>query len=184
MKRSMSKKKKFGLLIAIVAVFGAVVFDQYMKATWDHHITGQMWPHESVEGAGSFFSIKKNQSKKWLKMPLEDRVKYAHLYPEKFEIKKQGKEYVWTTNDNKKLIKRFEMDGYVRNIIFVEPKENTVIKIFENEYELMGCRSSGGASRWTGNANLIWTLENGDKINYPFFVNVYESLPRYLFCDK
>src|SRR5690606_1601557 len=94
------KHKKFEILAAFLLLgflSVAFVWDYHMKNTWDHHIVADL----------TSYYLEKKGGAKWVpldKKDIEDLSRSVEI-PRNLEIVKKENEYIWVSNDNKKLTK-------------------------------------------------------------------------------
>ena len=168
----MNKKKKFGAGILIVIILAGIGFDQYMKATWDHHIVGNPVAFSLKESDSAF--IRENMAP----AEAEEFIKSNAL-----EFSKTDGIYYWVNNGNKVLIKSQTVnnDSDLKTqsinssptvtIIFTNPDGYGSVKIQKNN-NLAVTSSFGGKHRY------CWHTPNyvEKRIYEGKIVNIYEGI--------
>ncbi len=175
--------RKYILLSCIAASLGIGLYGWhlYMKANWETDINARPF-HFSIKkknnqgDASSFIPVSTND------LPQD--------YRKNIEIVKNGDEYIWVSNGNKKLIKSVERkpffvqgmasDIYRENYIFTDSNGTEKITLNTSQYDTDGCKPN--EHNWTGNMQVFQTLDNGDILQFYADAEVYENPFQFIFC--
>lgn len=170
--------KQFVLFISLVFVFVFVGLSQwisYKQKTWDDRIEIKLTRYLYQESIDA--------DREGLDDTLLEKYKDRFHIPEKLIISKKDDEYIWESNDNKKLTKVTKWEGNKKYYVYSVDNGTEYIKIWVNLFEVSGCDARSEVW-YSGNMSVYTPLDKGDFVIGTGYLHYYESIFQAILCPR